>query len=81
MKHHFKGVPVYNPHKPRDLRYGSYIYSGKNMSKKQLKNDSVVGILRPGELVIPVKYKNINTSDLVKKYLLSKKIYLPHLKK
>lgn len=80
MKHQFKGTPVYNPYLPRDLTNGGYIYKKKNMTQKQLNNDSVIGILRPGEIVIPVKYKNRNSASLVKKYLMSQKIYLPHLK-
>jgi len=77
----FKGTPIHNPYNPRDLTKGGYIYSTPSMSQKQLQNDSVVGILRPGEIVIPIRYKNRNASALVKRYLLSKKIYLPHLKK
>lgn len=77
----FKGTPIHNPYNPRDLTHGGYVYSSPSMSQKQLRNDSVVGILRPDEIVIPIKYKNRNTASLVKKYLLSQKIYLPHLKK
>ena len=77
----FKGTPIHNPYNPRDLTHGGYVYSSPSMSQKQLRNDSVVGILRPNEIVVPIRYKNRNTASLVKKYLLSRKIYLPHLKK
>jgi hypothetical protein len=79
--HKFKGVPVYNPYKPRDLRHGGYVYSRGNMTQEQLNNDSVIAILRPNEIVVPVSHKGRPTAKIVKEYLLSKKIYLPYLKK
>lgn len=76
----FKGVPIYNLHRARKLKSGGMIYPKSNMTQKQLRHDSVLGILRPGEIVIPIKYKNKPVAKLAKNWLLKNKIYLPHLK-
>lgn len=77
----FKGTPIYNPYSPRDHTQGGYVYSTKDMTQKQLHNDCVLAVLRPNEIVIPVSYKGKPVAKLAKKWLLSNKIYLPHLKK
>jgi hypothetical protein len=77
----FKGVPVFNPRSPRDLRYGGYVYEGKGMTQKQLNNDSVIAVLRPGELVVPVKHKGYNLADKTMRWLRSQKIVLPFMKR
>jgi hypothetical protein len=38
-------------------------------------------VLRPNEIVIPVKHKNINLANKIEKYLKSQNIYLPNMKK
>ena len=71
----FKGTPVFNPHNPRDLyKQGGYVYSSPHMTQKQLQNDSVLAVLRPNEIVIPVKH-----AKTVAKFLKSKNIKLPNL--
>lgn len=77
----FKGTPVFNPHKPRDLRFGGYVYSGKGMTQQQLNHDSVIAILRPGEVVIPIKHKGYNLSNKVQNWLKSQNITLPFMKR
>ena len=78
---YFKGTQVYNPWTPRIMRDGGKVYTKPNMSKRQLNNDSVLAILQPNEIVIPIKYKNKNLANLVETYLKQRKIYLPHFKK
>ena len=75
----WKGVDVYN-NRPRNYRDGGYIYPKENMSKEQLRNDSVLGILKPNELVIPVKYKGKPLARKIVKILKEKNIYLPYMK-
>lgn len=77
----FKGTPIFNPRSPRDLRYGGYVYEGKGMTQKQLNNDSVIAVLRPGELVVPLKHKGYNLAHKVQNWLRSKDIRLPFMKR
>lgn len=77
----FKGTPIFNKYKPRDLRYGGYVYSSPSMTQKQLDSDSVIAILRPGEVVIPVKHKGHNLARKTEKWLRSQKIILPFMKR
>ena len=77
----FKGTPIFNKYKPRDLRYGGYVYEGKGMTQKQLDHDSVIAILRPNELVIPVKHKGYNLAHKVQNWLRSQNITLPFMKR
>jgi hypothetical protein len=77
----FKGTPVFNPNKPRDLRYGGYVYSSKAMTQEQLNNDSVISILRPGEIVIPVKHEGHNLANKTRNWLKSQNITLPFMKR
>lgn len=74
-----KGVKVYNPHHIRNYQNGGYIYPKSDMSKKQLNNDSVLGILQPGEIVIPVKYQGKPLAKNIAKLLKRKNIYLPNM--
>ena len=69
----FKGTKVYN-NKPRNFTKGGYVRAGPNMSYRQLHKDSISAILKPNEIVIPVKH-----TKLIKKFLKSKKIKLPNL--
>lgn len=77
----FKGTPVFNPNKPRDLRYGGYVYEGKGMTQKQIENDSVIAVLRPNEIVIPVKHKGYNLAHMTRNWLKSQNITLPFMKR
>jgi hypothetical protein len=77
----FKGTPVFNPHKPRDLRFGGYVYEAEGMTEKQLNNDSVIAVLRPGEIVIPVQHRGINLARKTEKWLRNQKITLPFMKR
>jgi hypothetical protein len=80
-KHIFKGTPVYNPYKPRNYMSGGYVYSSPTMTKEQLNNDSIIAILRPGEVVIPVKHKGINLAHKTQNWLRSQKLILPFMKR
>jgi len=60
---------------------GGYVYSSPTMTEKQLNNDSVVAVLRPGEIVIPVKHKGYNLARKTEKWLRSQKIILPFMKR
>ena len=44
------------------------------MTLKQLQNDSISAILKPGEIVIPTQY-----TKLITKYLKKKHIKLPNM--
>ena len=79
--HIFKGTPVYNPYKPRNYMDGGYVYSSPTMTRKQIDNDSVIAILRPGEIVIPVKHKGFNLARKAENWLRSQKIILPFMKR
>lgn len=81
MSHTWKGTPVYNPYHPRDLTKGGYIYGKGNMTMKQKHHDSVIGILKPNEVVIPVEYKGIPLAKQIVKLLEENNIWLPHMKK
>jgi hypothetical protein len=78
---YFKGTPVYNPWTPRIMKKGGHVYPKANMSKRQLNNDSVLAILQPNEIVIPVKHKGIPLAKKIERYLKNNNIYLPHFKK
>jgi hypothetical protein len=80
-KHIFKGTPVYNPYKPRNYMSGGYVYSSPTMTQSQLNNDSVIAILRPGEVVIPVKHKGYNLANMTRNWLKSQNITLPFMKR
>ncbi len=75
----FKGVKVYNRNHLRNLTKGGYVYPKSNMSKAQLNNDSVLTILRPNELVIPVNHHGIPLAKQIIKHLKSQNIYLPYM--
>jgi len=74
----WKGTPIYNYHHPRNLLNGGYVYKKPNMTRRQIHNDSVHGILKPGEIVIPVKYKGKPLAKIMKKYLIKNNIVLPN---
>ena len=76
---YWKGTEVYNA-KPRNYRNGGFIYGKQNMSKRQLTHDSVIGILKPGEIVIPTHYKGKPLVGKIIKMLKTNNIYLPHMK-
>ena len=78
---YFKGTQVYNPWTPRIMKKGGCVYPSPNISKRQLNNDSVLAILQPNGIVIPIKYKKINVAKRVENYLKRQNIYLPHFKK
>lgn len=80
-RHIFKGTPVYNPYKPRNYMNGGYVYSSPTMTQSQLNNDSVIAILRPGEVVIPVKHKGYNLAHMTRNWLKSQNISLPFMKR
>lgn len=74
----FKGTPIYNHHHPRFLINGGYVEPRSNMTRRQKTNDSVLAILQPGEIVIPVKHKNVPLAKQVKRYLVRNNIKLPN---
>ena len=69
----FNGVKIYN-NRPRNYIKGGYVSKRHNMTMKQLQNDSISAILKPGEIVIPIKY-----TKLITKYLNKKNIKLPNM--
>jgi hypothetical protein len=78
---YFKDTKIYNPWTPRIMKHGGNVYDKPNMSKRQLNNDSVLAILQPNEIVIPVRYKGKPLASKIQKYLMKNNIYLPHFKK
>ena len=79
--HIFKGTPVHNPYNPRNFMNGGYVYSTPTMTQSQMNNDSVIAVLRPGEVVIPVKHKGHNLAHKVRNWLTSQNITLPFMKR
>ena len=77
---YWKGTEVYNIKNPRNYKNGGLIYGKQNMSKRQLTHDSVIGILKPGEIVIPTHYKGKPLVGKIIKMLKTNNIYLPHMK-
>lgn len=77
----FNDTKIYNPWTPRIMRKGGGVYPKANMSKRQIHNDSVLAVLMPNEIVIPVRYKGKPLASKVEKYLKGQNIYLPHFKK
>lgn len=69
----FNGVKIYN-NKPRNYIKGGSVSRRPNMTLKQLQNDSISAILKPGEIVIPTQY-----TKLITKYLKKKHIKLPNM--
>lgn len=69
----FNGVKVYN-NKPRNYIKGGYVKQKRNMTYQQIHHDSINAIVKPNEIVIPIKY-----TKAVKKFLKSKHIRLPNL--
>jgi len=76
---YWKGTEVYNA-KRRDYKNGGLIYSKPNMTKRQLTHDSVLGILKPGEIVIPTHYKGKLLVGKIIIMLRTNNIFLPHMK-
>jgi hypothetical protein len=70
---YFKGTKVFNT-KPRNYVKGGFVQPGQGMTYRQLHKDSISAILKPNEIVIPVKHTKI-----IKKFLKSKNIKLPNL--
>lgn len=71
----FGGVKVFNPRRPRIFyKFGGVVKQSPRMSKSQIGNDSVLAILQPNEIVIPVKH-----AKMVTKMLKQKNIKLPNL--
>ena len=77
---YWKGTEVYNARQPRNYKNGGLIYTKPNMNKRQLTHDSVLGILKPGEIVIPTHYKGKPLVGKIIKILRTNNIYLPHMK-
>jgi len=74
----FKGTPIYNHRHPRNFLNGGYVEPRQNMTRRQLNKDSVLAILQPGEIVLPVKYKGQQLAKRMKKYLIKNNIKLPN---
>jgi hypothetical protein len=74
----FKGTPIFNPHHPRNFLNGGYVEPHEKMTRKQLSKDSILAILQPREIVIPVKYKGRPLAKQIKKYLIKNNIKLPN---
>lgn len=74
----FKGTPIYNVNHPRVFVNGGYVEPRSNMSRRQRKNDSVLAMLQPGEIVVPVKFKGKPLARMMKKYLIKNNIKLPN---
>lgn len=76
----FNGVKIYN-NRERNYANGGKVYKGKNMTMKQVKNDSVKAILMPNELVIPVFHKGKPLASKIERLLKNNNIYLPFMKR
>lgn len=80
----FKGVKVFN-HRPRTSLYGrgGKVAPRPTMTLKQRNNDSVLTILQPGEVVVPVRHfqkkkkKWLNLANKVQRDLEKEGIHLP----
>jgi hypothetical protein len=70
---YFKGVKIFNK-KPRNLIIGGSVYGHKNLTKRQLDNDSIKAFLQVGEIVIPKKH-----ARKVEKFLDKEGIKLPNM--
>lgn len=79
MEYLYNGTRVYNFHHPRQYKRGGFVYPKKNMTRKQLNDDSIHAMLRPGEMVIPVSYKGKPLAKKIIKYLKNNNIYLPKM--
>ena len=74
----FKGTSIYNHRHPRNFLNGGYVEPRENMTRRQLNKDSVLAILQPNEIVIPVKYNGKPLAKRIKKYLINNNIKLPN---
>lgn len=74
----FKGTPIYNYHHPRNFINGGYVEPRSNMTRQQKTKDSILAMLQPGEIVVPVKYKGKPLARKIKKYLIKNNIILPN---
>ncbi len=74
----FKGTSIYNHRHPRYFINGGYVEPRSNMTRRQLENDSILAVLQPNEIVIPVKYKGKPLAKMVKKLLIKNNIMLPN---
>ena len=66
---YFKGTKIYNNGSPWRYMSGGKIHQMKDMTKRQINNDSVHIIAMPNELIIPVKHKNFRDGALVNKVI------------
>ena len=74
----FKGTPIYNHRHPRMFLNGGYVEPRSNLTLRQKKTDSILAMLQPGEVVIPVKHKGKPLAKMIKKYLIKNNIILPN---
>lgn len=74
----FKGTPIYNYRHPRNLLSGGYVEPKANMTNQQKTKDSILAMLQPGEIVIPVKHNGKPLAKMMKKYLIKNNIILPN---
>lgn len=81
MDYYFKGTKIYNPHTPRNYVKGGYVYKKPDMNQRQIRHDSVLAMLKPGEIVIPTSHKGKPIARTIAKYLKTHNIFLPHMKK
>lgn len=73
----FHGTKVYNPNHPRNGLLGGRVRRGPGMTRAQITHDSVFTILQPGEVVIPVRYKNRKLAAEVQRALIAQGVMLP----
>jgi hypothetical protein len=74
----FKGTPIYNHRHPRMFLNGGYVEPRSNMTRRQKTSDSILAMLQPGEVVIPVEHKGVKLAREIKKYLIKNNIILPN---
>lgn len=78
----FNGTKVYNPNHPRNGLFGGRVRGGSGFSKRQLAHDSVLfTMLQPGEVIVPVRYKNRKLAAEVQKALMAQGVMLPGFRK
>lgn len=66
---YFKGTKIYNSGSPWRYMSGGKIHQMKDMSERQRKNDSVLIVAQPNELIIPVHHPRFKDGELVNKVI------------
>jgi hypothetical protein len=63
----FMGTKIYNSGSPWRYMSGGKIHQMKDMTQRQINNDSTLIVAMPNELIIPTQYKGFKKGELVNK--------------